>query len=350
MAKTATGRLPSLDGLRALSILLVLLAHATHTAQFPEFPGRTALNEQGTTGVLVFFVISGFLITSLLLGEEDKKDRVSLKHFYLRRSVRILPVYGCLVLVVFLLDCWHDWAVRPANYWQALTYTTGFFDLDSWVLSHTWSLAVEEHFYLLWPLAFVLLPTRLRFHLAWAVVLFGPLLRAVAHRMGWFILGNFSFLGRGDAIMWGCLAALYVRHFPLRVQQALTYRPFAGRWLALGVIAGVSIANHVDLLPRLRIPLGVSATAIAATYLICSYTRVESGWDFQALNHPVLVSLGVLSYSLYIWQQVFLFPRSSQPLWWQSFPQNLVLVGIVAYVSYRCIETPFLRLKQRLRW
>jgi peptidoglycan/LPS O-acetylase OafA/YrhL len=160
MTKTGNQKkLPSLDGWRAVSIALVLIAHSKYAAGFPAMLG-SALDgfnangiAPGSLGVRFFFVISGFLITWLLLQEQAKHGVISLKHFYLRRALRILPVYFLYLFVLGFLTHYS----QPASDWLTnLTFTTNYF----WPpepTAHLWSLGVEEQFYLLWPGLLVLL-------------------------------------------------------------------------------------------------------------------------------------------------------------------------------------------------
>ena len=157
--ETAAGDMrliPSLDGLRAVSICLVLLAHAswflpvwlTRTSPFRYIVGS------GTNGVAAFFVVSGFLITSLLLNEQQKTGSISLKRFYFRRTLRIFPPYYAFMLVMLGLWATHFVNLDPAAVKAALTYTWALIPLqqESGLIAHCWSLSIEELFYLLWPL------------------------------------------------------------------------------------------------------------------------------------------------------------------------------------------------------
>src|SRR5258708_33942090 len=144
-----SGRVPSLDGLRALSIALVLISHLVGTRGFivPQAIGR--FFSLGELGVRVFFVISGFLITSLLLEELESEGRISLIRFYFRRTMRILPPYFTLILAVVLLEAAGWITLAPKDKLHALTYTSNYYPERSWYLGHTWSLAVEQQFYLM---------------------------------------------------------------------------------------------------------------------------------------------------------------------------------------------------------
>jgi peptidoglycan/LPS O-acetylase OafA/YrhL len=346
------GRIPALDGLRAVSILIVLACHASVSAGFPQSwkPVLPYLLD-GHLGVRVFFVISGFLITWLLLGEEQRAGRINIGAFYQRRALRILPVYVTYVLAVLLYDRARQLYPAPACYLYALTFTTGVTPLTSSPLAHTWSLSVEEQFYLLWPMTFAFCSVRTRFVVAGAVLACGPVVRLVLWSWGQQSLLTFSSLGHGDAIMCGCLAALLMKQQPQAMGRLLRCRPVLGRLLAGAAIYLVLVMPHLHWRGRqFTTPFGVTVQALAASYLLCSYATVRRGLVYKLLNYKLVAGVGVLSYSLYIWQQIFLCPpvAGREPLWWQSFPQNLLVAFAVAWLSYRVVESPFLRLKDRL--
>lgn len=154
--RESTARIPSLDGLRAISIVMVLVAHASGTRLFPVPASAGNLLGLGEFGVHVFFVISGFLITGLLLDELARTNRVDLRRFYLRRALRIFPPYYTYLAVVFLLALAGALQLAPRDMAHGLTYTSNYYPARSWFLGHTWSLSVEEQFYLLWPAVLML--------------------------------------------------------------------------------------------------------------------------------------------------------------------------------------------------
>ncbi|MEI6078838.1 MAG: acyltransferase [Verrucomicrobiota bacterium] len=145
-------KLPSLDGWRAVSIALVLLLHSSYTSGFPSKLDRIINGfDAGVLGVRFFFVISGFLITCLLLREHAETSVISLKHFYARRALRILPVYFFYLVVLGFLT---RYSQAPSAWLANLTFTTNFFPTP-FATTHFWSLAVEEQFYFLWPWSLV---------------------------------------------------------------------------------------------------------------------------------------------------------------------------------------------------
>lgn len=150
-------RLSSLDGLRAISIALVIFEHLRRTRGYTLGDLNAYFGDYGRLGVTVFFVISGFLITTLLLRERERRGSISLKGFYLRRAVRIFPAF--LAFMAFIIVA-HEMGWIQLNRYDlvsAFTYTVNYHPGRSWYIGHLWSLSVEEQFYLLWPLALVVL-------------------------------------------------------------------------------------------------------------------------------------------------------------------------------------------------
>src|SRR5262245_26497608 len=170
-------RIPSLDGLRAISIAFVFLGHLAGTRGFPigTAPGN-ALNT-AELGVHVFFVISGYLITGLLLQEVARHGRIDVPRFYLRRTLRIFPPYYALLAVLFVADLAGLVPLHDHDVLRAMTYTSNYDPNRSWFVGHTWSLSVEEQFYLLWPAVVLLLRPRRAVVAAAAVVVLVPIIR-----------------------------------------------------------------------------------------------------------------------------------------------------------------------------
>ena len=199
-------RIPSLDGLRALSISFVLLAHGTFG-----LVGPGPIAQMAHFGVRVFFVISGYLITSLLLEEEKKTGTISLRTFYLRRTLRIFPPFYVFVGFVALGAALGWFELQRCDLLAALTYTTNYHHERSWNLGHAWSLSVEEQFYLLWPFLMKVLGSARASRGALAAVVICPLLR-----IGLLVLAPDFRAGIGetfptvaDQIATGCLLACY---------------------------------------------------------------------------------------------------------------------------------------------
>ena len=339
-------RIPSLDGLRAISIAIVLAAHAAETQNLRFEPYSHALYGFGAFGVKVFFVISGFLITTLLLNEERKRGRISLGMFYFRRTFRIWPVAYTYILVVALMCAFGLAQIPKHNLIYALTFTMNHEQNGAWITGHLWSLAVEEQFYLVWPLVFLLTSYRGRVIACVSIVVAAPLLRigTLLYAPRVFDAMQSSLLYLGDAIAIGCLLALFAGRLS---KSERAKRFFESRFFFLVPIMAVAMYATLQssLWPKFHFALGntISLLCVAAvTWRVISWQdRVT-----RILNSRVFVFVGVLSYSLYVWQQIFL--DESGRFWINRFPQNLVLAFLAAMFSYYIVETPFLRLRERI--
>lgn len=343
-AALSDGKIPSLDGLRAFSIMLVVVGHLHATRGFPELGLEHILGDYGLLGVRVFFVISGFLITTLLLRELEQQGRISLRAFYARRALRIFPAAFAFIGALALAD-WLGWIeLRPVDLLAALTYTVNFLPEPSWGIGHLWSLSVEEQFYLLWPFALARLGVRRGAWVALAFFIAAPLVRT-AMRLGFesSVMQDLPiFPAVCDGIAIGCLFAIG-RPWLLRQRQYLWFT--ASAWM-LGLVPLIFAIHHLSSGYTMADLLGYPVMLLAIATIVEASTR----WRTQnlagrVLNWPPLVWLGVLSYSFYLWQQPFL-NHHSQALH-ASFPLNLVLALAFAMLSYYLLERPLLRLRQR---
>lgn len=340
--KSIPHRIPSLDGCRAVSICLVILSHVCDTPSFHAFnPYARMMYHFGPFGVKVFFVISGFLITTLLLNEERKTGSVSIKMFYIRRAFRIWPVAYTFILVVAILS-WRHWIyIPPHNLLYAATFTMNHVQQGSWFTGHFWSLAIEEQFYLVWPLVFLFTARRGRLISCVLIMFLAPLLRTLSYMYEPRIFAAMqeSLLFMGDAIAVGCLLALFSKELE---SSELVHRIIRLRWFFVVPIFSVIMYITLKPLPVFYWAVGESLALLCIAATIWRVIHVRDG-AFWLLNTKPLVTIGVLSYSLYIWQQLFLNPTSDTVF--NRLPLNLLLVSAVAAFSYYFIESPFLRLR-----
>ena len=333
--------LRSLDGLRAVSIVLVLLDHMGRP--WDRGPLDLGVGNYGQLGVVVFFVISGFLITSLLLSEHARTGRVSLKLFYARRAVRIFPAAYVYLACVFVLSRAGWIHVGSKDFWYALTYTVNYDPNPAWQIGHLWSLSVEEQFYLLWPFAFVALGLRRAAWVAAAVVLVGPIARAGA----WIFLRGTPyddvpmFPMVADSLAIGCLLAIYRNWLENQRWYVRLLRPDVSALL----VAVVLLLNRYTGYGVVEV-LGRSVMNVALALLVHRSVVHSRDLAGRFLNWAPVVFIGVLSYSFYLWQQIFLDRHSSA--WVTDFPQNLVLSFGAALASYYLLEKPLMALRQRL--
>ncbi|MFI5348836.1 MAG: acyltransferase family protein [Elusimicrobiota bacterium] len=335
-------RIPSLDGLRAVSIGLVLLGHLGGTRGFRRLD--LGIGDYARLGVNVFFVISGFLITRLLLSEYAAKGRVSLKLFYMRRTLRLFPASYVYVACIALL--WRA-GIIPLNVqdlWHALTYTVNYMPKPSWAAGHLWSLSVEEQFYLLWPFAFVFMKPRKGMWIAAAMMLLGPCARFAA----WLFLRGTPYRDLdmfpmvADSLATGCLLAWMKSWLEGQGWYLRLFRPFYSTLLAALLLLTSRYGGYTVVGV-----FGGTFINVALAILIHRSVYRHGDWMGRILNWKPLAFVGVLSYSLYLWQQLFLNRQSAA--WANAFPQNIVLAAGAALGSYFLIEMPLLKLRRRLR-
>jgi len=344
------GRIPYLDGLRAISITLVILAHLAQMEWIGPGLGATLVRKAhfGHLGVTTFFVLSGFLITLLLLREFRSTQTVHLKNFYIRRTFRILPAYVAYLIFVYLLTKMNYTEVDGSSWFAAVTYATGLFPPlnSSWHLGHLWSLSVEEHFYLLWPFLICRLGPRKALFWATGWVLITPAIRFLMwQRFSGQIDINYASATQMSSIATGCLMAFVVFYRPSLARSrihALTRLPK----FEYGMVVLISsiVLGSVSWKYALLLQDPVNAASIAVLILGLLYGRET--FFTRLLESRPFVTVGILSYSLYLWQQAFL---ASTDAWINQWPLNLLWVVVAAVSSYLLIEAPFLRLKEKFK-
>lgn len=313
-------RIPSLDGLRAISISLVVVGHWAELRYHSDIAGAFA-----NLGVRIFFVISGYLITTLLLREHNKTSSITLRAFYVRRAFRILPAAMAFMLPVFAAF-WHE--LRWYHIAAAALYLANFDFAHPWFLGHLWSLSVEEQFYLLWPSALKKW-FRHRVVILIGVVLFAPVYRVACHFLHLHGRADETFPAVADVLAIGCLLAVFAERLP-RIKPswaALMIGPVA----LVPVYVGVLRFHITPVLLFVLWPLMHFSIAGLLLHVVQS--------PYRFLNMRLVVWLGQISYSLYLWQQVFMYGEHARP-WYYAF----AAVGM-ASASYYLVEQPMLRLR-----
>jgi peptidoglycan/LPS O-acetylase OafA/YrhL len=328
-------RIPQLDGLRALAVGLVIVNHVAGW-----FPG-------GAVGVNIFFVLSGYLITSLLLDEHEKTGRLRRGRFYIRRALRLYPALAVMLGVTFLLG-----GVALKSVLIAGSYTTNLFMTLSLnpVLpyTHTWSLAQEEQFYLLWPL---LLPLFIRLGrrasvailtvIAVGLAMWAQLaVNTVTASNGVVTVAVFNPLWQAHGLLIGCALAFAIRHrsvpsATLLVNLGLTLCIVVA--LAASVTAGRSARAAADW---------NLVSEFAAAAAIAGMTEGARGLARLCTLRPVLW-IGKRSYAIYLWHFPLIWLATQHGYGKSGKVAAVVLAVLAAGLSWRLVEQPFLRLKQR---
>jgi len=334
--------IPSLDGLRAVSIGLVLLGHGIGLGEH-SFWFRAAFYH-ARLGVDVFFVISGYLITSLLLKEKANFGSLSLRLFYIRRSLRILPAFVVFVGSVFALNAL-GWTNIPSRQWIfVLTYTINFALPVAWDVGHLWSLSVEEHFYLLWPLAVRFAGIRTCVALAVTAIFAGIFIRMLYVITGYELVSSklqFATPYVVGPIAMGCLLAMAGPAVPRTILGAR-------RWMGPATLTAIIAILLMDAVtPGSAHRLREIVINLLLTFVVARFVFLPTGLAAACLNSRPFSFVGKLSYSLYLWQELFMNPYSTAMIC--RFPWNVMGSCGLACASYFMIETPFLKLRKDFR-
>ena len=312
-----------MDGLRAISILMLLVGHYFSRGDHPPL-----LPLNFSIGVRIFFVISGYLITAILLREHERTGTISLRQFYLRRAFRILP--AALVFMVFIsIAYWH--VLRWYNIAAMFLYL-GNYDLTRpWMIGHLWSLGVEEQFYFLWP-GVLKKWYRHRVAILLGVVALVPVFRVACYLTRIPGGGYGMFPAVADMLAFGCLLAVFGGRVPK-----------ISRYAALAMVAVVILVPLYEQTSVARTLFGLFALYPLMFFSIAGILLHVVQTPYSILNCAPVVWLGRLSYSLYLWQQPFFFDPAPRPLYRLSFGFGL------ACLSYYLVERPMLALRERSR-
>ena len=339
----ASAHLPALDGLRAMAVTVVIVYHLG----FEAIPGDI--------GVSAFFVLSGFLISWLLLQEIERTGRISFRQFYARRALRIVPAYYVFLVLVYVQEHlrgyeWDPW-LTISGFGYFVNYYNGTHGHPNTAIAHAWSLSVEQQFYVLWPILLNLLMRK------------GT--RVVACALAGII-----------ACVVGIRSLMY---FGFAVDHSYLYNAFETRFDSIAVGCLVAIVSNQRRFVMLATVLSKSALSPAITLLLLCYSRIWGAADYHYsvgftidslllalfmvqllilsrqpawhwLDHPAMVYLGKISYSLYLYHVLAMgiASRLAPHQVGAKVMVSLVLCVLMASCSYWFIELPFLRLKHRL--
>ena len=346
-ATSTYGHIPGLDGLRALSVLIVIIAHMGFEHIVP-----------GGFGVTMFFFISGFLITRLLLAESKAKGNVKLGKFYMRRIIRLYPA---LLFMLYLSACLymimgygHPAPMEVAagvgyftNIFQVFSRISGDVSFMPW--THLWSLAVEEHFYLGFPILIVLF--RKNWHglaLTLGAVIIGAFLwRSYINFYTNLPAADYNYMmtdARIDSLAWGCLLSvvLHIAGTAKSFKHLIGYLPFA---MALAGLAASFLIRDDSFRYTLRFTVQGASIFVAILNL---YYWKTLGFAFHILEWKPLAWIGSISYALYLWHVPIL------DLFMRGFGDSLsiriaavALSFSVAAFSFYFVEKPFIALRRK---
>ncbi len=340
------GYIPGLNGIRAVSVLIVLIAHLGLEHIVP-----------GGFGVTVFFFISGFLITRLLIAENETKGRIGLKQFYIRRFIRLYPALLFMVFGTTLIYGLFNWGgPKFGELFSAVFYGTNFYQVNARIggelpfmpWTHLWSLAVEEHFYLIFPLSLVLLGrnwARILKMLCWvlgAVFLW----RLVIFSQTTIPVEDYTYMmtdTRIDSLVWGCVLSvmLHVNKHENLLKWLRGYIP-----VALALVAIIASFLIRDEGFRYTARFSLQGLALFTLFYNLFFTSTFK-WVITILEWKPLAWIGTISYALYLWHVplIDICRRfyGEQPI---AYAIVLVLSFYMASFSYDMVEKRFIQLRK----
>ncbi len=355
---------PALDGVRGVAVMLVFISHL-HMILSPELTFREVtpwkfINrtfEAGFMGVDIFFVLSGFLITSLLLKERSHNQLGMLSRFYKRRALRLLPALYALLIASFFVSRWENFPrdIQWRTTWHALLYLNNWnivwnFGKAQNDLGHLWSLGIEEQFYLIWPLTILLLAKlKIPSKMLIPLILFASLV-VMVHRtslwnngVSWLIL-YVRTDARVDSLLIGAMFAYVYRHY--RVPSKIL------NWAASLCLVGLIYIKYRFGSPPLQPFLfqeGFTVIAVLAGTIILAVA--EGSWfaNRVLISRPLTI-IGKVSYGLYLWHlPIFVVlgrhvTSGPKPL---RLLIGITLASVVTSLSWYFVEKPFLNIKNR---
>lgn len=343
---------PSLDGFRGLAVLIVLASHFGINRLLRPFH----LLFIGETGVAIFFVLSGFLVTTLLLKEKVKTGTISLKRFYIRRALRIMPVAYLFLIILIALKHFYNLKISMLDFSASFLFFKNFPIKNEPYTAHFWSLAVEGQFYLVFP--FLLVANLNRYIIiAFSIIIAVPIISIVGYYTP-FLNGiptisfitkvmMYSFWKGPVIILIGSVFAILLFKGIIKLN---TKRGYFLSFVLILVAIVISTPTFIFYIKYLAEYLAAILMGLAIVLSLNKHGLLSS-----ILSNVILVRLGIISYSIYIWQELFIGVGAWQP-WMQplhNYPLylliiiKLLIVFTIAFVSYYFFELKFLKLKNR---
>jgi peptidoglycan/LPS O-acetylase OafA/YrhL len=343
-------RVRALDGVRAIAILLVFAVHT-----------KPPLLLGGRIGVDLFFVLSGFLITSILLQEYRQTGSIHLGYFYIRRALRLFPalasviVFGLLYTRIFHPEKMEMtinnamWVAGYAFNWKIISLFPNWLE-HQWLFSHVWSLSVEEQFYIVWPIITLSMfcfgaSQRTRFAIVIAGIVLPAIFRAVLWNRDPTLAWYFNTFLRFDGLMWGAFAAMLIDAGFLPTDRLKVH---VARLAPVGFVGLVAIATREGLSSGFLYQFGFTLAGLFSAILIYCSAVSPLPWFTGLLELKPLRWIGMVSYGLYLWHIpviVVVMELKIGPV--RAMLLEAAATFTVATLSFYYYEKPFLRAKAR---
>lgn len=347
------------DSLRAFSIILVIV---THLGLYDWLPNNQLVKERlfqcisGSTGVMIFFALSGFLITQILLHEKAKTGSISLKNFYIRRFLRLLPPLIVFYLIVVVCMKMKLIPASSVGFLMSFTYTYNFIPNKFYTadLGHTWSLAVEEQFYLFWPIVLLVIHSikkQLLFTASIIIVCIWLMFflpdfilnfEGKEARLGDLFKVDRWFMPAIAPIMIGSAFAIIAKSYNSVLQRSFNKNMYLLILSILLYFSALFLPTGALRIYPILLSIGVSL------FLLWLLYNQDSGLCNQ-LEFKPLRYIGRISYGLYVYHGFFIGTGPSDDLLVKQFPLNLVLTVLVSILSFELMEKQILKTKNKFR-
>lgn len=355
LTKTNKPFFPTIDGMRAIAIIIVVMDHALH--QIYRESSWIRYLPYGDMGVYLFFVISGFLITTLLLHEQHKNKDINLKKFYIRRILRIFPVAYLYIGIIVIVGLFINLGNTTMTTVGALLFlrNVSIFKGD-WFFAHFWSLSYEEQYYMWYPW-FVKKLKQYLIHFLWLILVIIIFIKAalyyslIPNSIWWSILTGI------DGILIGAIGGIY--HSKRKLNINLNNMSILLISITTLLLSYILYNNIIGINQKY---LNKSIGAFLLLIFLIINLKKENNWFGAFLSTKPMLHIGILSYSIYIWQQLFTVPANDfmfitfgnkiSPSFYDvinyiSFPLNLILIYFTSLLSYYGYERYFLKLKNK---
>ncbi len=350
LKKNAFNRISSLDGLRAISVILVILEHAGNSLplQIKNSFFYTVIS-RGHTGVMFFFIISGFIITNQL--NELKSKNYKLNIFYFKRAKKIFPIFYLYILFIFLIDYFFSQSIfsrfssifiSSSLLWN---YKFLFYDnwnlKESWFFGHFWSLNIEEQFYVFYPLMFYF--SKFKYFIVILIIVFSPLLRVATYFYFPETRGYLDLMFHTgiDTILTGCLGwkLWTIPKYNFVINKIIEKRIFLILCFVFVFFIDPYLINLFH--GKYTATFGTSIKNIALLFLMF-YSINSKDKISIILNSRILVYIGLASYSIYVWQQLITQTVLEK---YFLFPFNVLFSFVVGIISFEFIENKITKIK-----
>ena len=337
------------DSLRAFSIIFVII---THLGLYTLLPDSDFIRDRlwklfsGTTGVQIFFTLSGFLITTILFAEKERNGRINFKNFYIRRFIRLLPPLIVFYIIMGFLMSFGYLNTNIIGFLFSFFYVYNFIPNRFYTgeIGHTWSLAVEEQFYLTWP--FIVNFVKRKF--SFSIIIFITLILCI---IAYYVFPKIDALKSFKHYRWfiPAIAPIMVGSYFSVLYKFNMIRPALLEKKQYLILLAILLFIFPLYTPMALMEIAPIFQASGISMFLIWIIYSQDSKFVALLDNKLLSYIGKISYGLYVYQGIFLRTSPGGKLAIQEFPLNICLTVAVALLSYELLEKPILKLKKKFK-